>query len=178
MQEIQIHDKTFVRYVPQEQIRRATQEVAERIRREVLPEDPLFVCIMNGAFMFASELLQLLPGDQEIAFARYSSYEGLHSSYVLKEVMPVTVPLTGRTVVIVEDLIDTGYTMECLLKRFAELGARRVLIAAMLMKKGALQCAIAPDYIGLEIENKFIVGHGLDYDGRGRSLPDIYILKE
>ena len=178
MEEVQIKDKTFVRYIGADRIQEAIREVARRMARDLQDQDPLYVCIMNGAFMFAAELLQLLPGDQEIAFARYSSYEGLHSSYELKEVMPVSVPLEGRTVVIVEDLIDTGYTMECLQKRFTELGARRVLLAAMLMKPEAVRGNISPDYIGLEIENKFIVGHGLDYDGRGRTLPDIYILKE
>src|SRR3712207_969382 len=109
--EIIIHDKTFVPYISAEQLHEATLRVAADIRRDLEGRDPLFVCIMNGAFMFASNLMQSLDGTQEVVFARYSSYSGMGSSFQLKEIMPVSAPLQGRTVVVIEDLIDTGFTM-------------------------------------------------------------------
>ena len=102
----------------------------------------------------------------------------MQSTFVLKEIMPVTADMRGRTVVIVEDLIDSGYTMSCVKENFYELGAKEVRIAAMLTKPAALKCDIHTDYVGLEIGNDFIVGHGLDYDDLGRMYQDIYKIKE
>ncbi len=177
-QEIVVHDKTFVPYIKGEQLRAATRQLAEQIRHDTEGRDPLFVCIMNGSFMFAAELLQAINTSAEVAFARYSSYSGMGSTYQLKEVMPVTAPLAGRLVIVIEDLIDTGFTMMKLKEKFLADGASEVRIATMLLKPEALQCSIHADYVGMEIHNSFIVGHGLDYNDRGRMLDDIYILKE
>ena len=177
-QEIIVHDKTFVPYIKGEQLRAATRRLAEQIRHDTEGRDPLFVCIMNGSFMFAAELLQAINTSAEVAFARYSSYSGMGSTYQLKEVMPVTTPLAGRLVIIIEDLIDTGFTMMKLKEKFLADGAAEVRIVTMLLKPEALQCPIHADYVGMEIHNSFIVGHGLDYNELGRMLDDIYILKE
>lgn len=174
---IQVHDKTFVPYIKQAEIEAAIASMAKQMAEDLLEKDPLFVCIMNGAFMFATELLKQLPGEQEVAFARYSSYQGTQSTCQLREIMPVTVPLKGRTVVILEDLIDTGFTIERLKERFLQLGAEEVLIATMLLKPHSLKTPISPDYVGLTIDSGFIVGYGLDYNERGRTLTDIYIIE-
>lgn len=175
---IQIHDLTFVPYLPAEQIDKAIKRLSKEIEEKLGGRELLFVCIMNGAFMFAAELLREVDGDYEVAFARYSSYEGTSSTLALKEVMPLTVPLEGKIVVIVEDLIDTGYTMKCLKDKYLSEGAKEVYIATMLLKESALCNDIKADFVGLKIDNKFIVGHGLDYNERGRLLKDIYILEE
>lgn len=178
MKEVTLHGRTFELYLTAETINKAIHELALRLKQDFKDKDPLFVCIMNGSFMFASELMYAIDEPFEVAFARYSSYQGTESTMQLREVMPVTQSLEGRVVVIVEDLIDTGYTMQQVEKRFYELGAAEVHIASMLIKPDALRCEVSAGYIALEIESKFIVGHGLDYDNYGRMLKDIYKLKD
>lgn len=177
MRTVKLRDKEFVPYLTAEEIRIAIRRMACDIKRDLGDSNPIFVCIMNGAFMFASELMQELDEAYEVDFARYSSYQGLSSTFELKEIQPVTADLKGRTVVILEDLIDSGFTMYNVRRRLLEQGADRVFLATMLLKPKALQCDVSADYVGIEIDNDFIVGHGLDYDNMGRMFPDIYILK-
>lgn len=178
MKEVTLHGRTFVLYKKAEEIQQAIVALADRLRHDFKGRNPLFVCIMNGSFMFASELMFAIDEDFEVDFARYSSYHGTQSTMQLKEIMPVSQSLQGRVVVIVEDLIDTGYTMQCVRERFLALGAKEVHIASMLSKPEALKCNIKTDYVAMEIENKFIVGHGLDFDNYGRMFKDIYQLKD
>lgn len=178
MGEIELKGLTFVPYIDAKTISAAVKKLGERLRNDFKGRDPLFVCIMNGSFMFAAELMYAINEDFEVAFARYTSYEGTKSTGKLREVMPVTQKVEDRVVIIVEDLIDTGFTMHSLQKHFYEKGAKEVHIAAMLSKPEALQCDVKTDYVALEIENKFILGHGLDYDEYGRMLKDIYQLKD
>ena len=178
MREVVVHGLTFQLYIEAERISQSIRDLGLRLKNDFKGRDPLFVCIMNGAFMFASELMYAIDEDFEVAFARYSSYAGTESTGQLREIMPVTVPLEGRVVVIVEDLIDTGFTMHCLQKRSYEPGAKEVHIATMLSKPEALKCDVKAEYVAEEIENKFILGHGLDYDNYGRMFKDIYQLKD
>ena len=178
MSEVVVHGRTFQLYIEAERISQSIRDLGLRLKNDFKGRDPLFVCIMNGAFMFASELMYAIDEDFEVAFARYSSYAGTERTGQLRTIMPVTVPLEGRVVVIVEDLIDTGFTMHCLQKRFYELGAKEVHIATMLSKPEALKCDVKAEYVAEEIENKFILGHGLDYDNYGRMFKDIYQLKD
>lgn len=178
MKEVTLHGRTFVLYKKAEEIQQAIVALADRLRRDFKGRNPLFVCIMNGSFMFASELMFAIDEDFEVGFARYSSYQGMQSTMHLKEIMPVSQSLQGRVVIIVEDLIDTGYTIQCLRDRFVELGAAEVHIASMLSKPDALKCDVQAEYVAMEIENKFIVGHGLDFDDYGRMFKDIYQLKD
>lgn len=178
MREVVVHGRTFQLYIEAERISQSIRDLGLRLKNDFKGRDPLFVCIMNGAFMFASELMYAIDEDFEVAFARYSSYQGTKSTFELKEVMPVTQSLEGRVVVIVEDLIDTGFTMYNLQKHFYSLGAKEVHIATMLSKPEALKCDVHTDYVAMEIENKFILGHGLDYDDYGRMFRDIYQLKD
>lgn len=129
--------------------------------------------------MFASDLTQDLNKEYELTFAKYSTYDGLHSTGVLREIMAPSADMTGRTVVILEDLIDTGFTMTEVIKLYKERGAKEVRIAVMLSKPDAHStAAVRPDYVGIEIPNDFIVGRGLDYCGMGRMLRDIYAIEQ
>lgn len=182
MKTIQLHDKTFELFIHEAQIQDAVEDVAWQIKAdlglsEVDEQDVLFVCMLNGAFMFASELMKAIDGPYRMTFARYSSYEGMESRGVLHEVMPVLEDLRGKTVFLLEDLIDTGFTMQYMKQMMFERGASDVKVATMLFKPQALKCNIEPDYVGLEIEPGFVVGHGLDYDGLGRAYRDVYKVK-
>ena len=165
MKEVVVHGRTFELYLTAETITEKVSALGARLKADFKGKNPLFVCIMNGSFMFAAELMYTIDEDFEVAFARYSSYLGTQSTYELKEIMPVDCDLTGRTVVIVEDLIDTGYTMQCVRKRFMELGAKDVYVATMFSKPEAHTPDLEAEYVAMPIENRFILGHGLDYDG-------------
>ena len=159
METIQIKDKRFELYIPDERIQRQVAEVASRIRKDMADENPLLVGILTGAYQFAADLSRALDGAFEITFARYSSYVGTHSTGELKELMPITSDIRGRVVILVED-------------------AQEVRLATMLFKPAALRVALKPDYVCFEIPNDFVVGHGLDFDEQGRVFKDIYRLKE
>lgn len=178
MREVIIHGKKFDLYIDNDILQNAIRKIASEIKRDYRDKNPLFVCIMNGAFMFASELYSYIDEPFEIEFARYSSYQGTCSTMQLKEVMPLKTDIKDRVVIIVEDLIDTGYTIKCLKEKYLEIGAKEVVIVAMLCKPEANKCGIIGDYVSMNIENKFIVGHGLDYDHYGRMLKDIYQIKD
>lgn len=178
MDRIQIKDKTFRLFIPDEKIQEAVVKVARSIRQDMEGQDVLFVCMLNGAFMFATELMKALDGPFPITFARYSSYAGTASTGVLHEIMPVKEDLHGKTVYLVEDIIDTGFTMQCVKSMMLDRGAADVKLVTMLFKPESLRCDLVPDYVGIEIAPAFIVGHGLDYDGEGRAFKDIYQVEE
>lgn len=174
MNTLKIKDKEFALYLTHHQIEQAVRKVADAITADLDGKDPLFVVVLNGAFMFASDLMKMVNIPSEIAFVRLSSYVGTQSSHVVKEKMSLDKPAGKRPIVIVEDIIDTGITMESYVNRLREAGNTDVRIATLLFKPGAFQKSYPIDYIGLEIPNDFIVGYGLDYDDYGRNLPDIY----
>lgn len=179
MDKIRIKDKTFELFIPQQQLREAIAGMARRIKADVGQANPLFVGILNGAFMFVAELMQEFNDAYELTFARYSSYKGTSSSGALNEIMPLLPELyKGRTVVLLEDIIDTGFTMYMLMNKLRANGAADVRLATMVFKPDALLYDVVPDYVGIEVPNDFIIGHGLDYDGMGRALCDIYKIAE
>ncbi|MBR8713973.1 phosphoribosyltransferase [Porphyromonas levii] len=176
---IEVHGLTFVPYLSEEELRPEVKRMAQDIVHDLGAKNPLFVCILNGAFMFTAELARQLDSIYDIAFAKYSSYDGLSSTGTLHEIMKPTAPMEGRVVVILEDLIDTGFTVTELRKLYKQRGATEVYVAAMLSKPGALAEGAEPaEYVGKEIPNDFILGCGLDYNGGGRMLRDIYVLKK
>lgn len=178
MEDIRLGDRDFQLYLTEEQLLPEIERMATEIVRDLGDKDPLFVCILNGAFMFSTELFKAINGEYELAFAKYSSYQGMSSSGNLTEEIPPQVPLEGRTVVILEDLVDTGFTLSKVIELYKERGAKDIKIAVMLSKPNAPKVVnIIPDYVGLEIPNDFIVGHGLDYNGKGRFYKDIYVVK-
>lgn len=178
MDKIQLKDKRFKLFIPEAEIKKAIARIAGNIKSDIEGKDVLFVCVLNGAFMFASELMTEMDGSYEVSFARYSSYAGTGSTGVLKEIMPIKENVKGRTVILLEDIIDTGFTMYNLLARLKEMGAEEVKLATMLFKPESLRCELKPDYVGIQIPPAFIVGHGLDYDGLGRAYRDIYVIDD
>ena len=175
---ITLKDKTFELYIPESKIVEAIAEMAARIRHDMQDKNPLFVGILNGAYMFVSELMSRLPLTYELTFAAYSSYHGTKSEGVVKELLPVRGDIQSRPVVLLEDVVDTGLTMQYIMNRLRDEGAQDVRLATMLLKPDSIQCDLKPDYVGLSIDNDFIVGFGLDYDGLGRSTRDIYKIVE
>jgi hypoxanthine phosphoribosyltransferase len=178
MKRIRIWDKEFELSYSYENISQAIRKIADQMRDDLDGKNPLFICILNGAFMFASDLLKELEmEDAEISFLKLASYQGTNSTGVTRELIGLDEDLTGRTVVILEDVVDSGLTMANVIKQIFSKGAKEVKIAALLFKPDALQVDITIDYTGLVIANDFVVGYGLDYDRRGRNFKDIYTLK-
>ncbi|MDR3251840.1 MAG: hypoxanthine phosphoribosyltransferase [Tannerella sp.] len=175
---IKLHDKTFELYIPEEQIVAAITEVAGEIRKDMEDMNPLFVGILNGAYMFVAELMSKLPPTCELTFAAYSSYHGTKSAGIVQELLPIRSNIKDRPIILLEDIVDTGLTMQCVTKRLRDAGAKDVRVATMLVKPDSLQCDFKPDYAGMEIDNEFIVGFGLDYDGLGRTSRNIYKIVE
>ncbi|MDH6356229.1 hypoxanthine phosphoribosyltransferase [Parabacteroides sp. PF5-9] len=178
MDTIRLRDKEFSLFITEQEIREAITKMATRIKADIKESNPLFVSVLNGAFMFTAELMRELDGPYELTFARYSSYKGTSTSGEVKEIVPLQTDIRGRMVILLEDIIDTGLTMEFVMKKLLDEGAAEVRVATMLFKPEALKALLKPDYVGFEIPTDFIVGHGLDYDEMGRSYKDIYKLNE
>ena len=174
MPNIQIKDKEFALSIPEEEILKAVKEVGLAINRDLVGANPLFICVLNGAFMFAGDLMKTINIPCEITFIKLSSYDGLYTSGTVKEIIGLNESVVGRNVVVVEDIVDTGITMERILSSLKAKGASDIRIATFLQKPDALQKDINVDYVAMKIPNDFIVGYGLDYDGYGRNLKDIY----
>ncbi|MFT3751787.1 MAG: hypoxanthine phosphoribosyltransferase [Paludibacter sp.] len=174
MNTIQIKDKKFRLSIPESEIQAAVRKVAEQINHDVAEKNPVFICVLNGAFMFAGDLMKSVNMPCEITFVKLSSYEGLYTSGTVKEIIGLNESVVGRNVVVVEDIVDTGITMERILSSLRAKGANEIRVATFLQKPDALQCDIKIDYVAMKIPNDFIVGYGLDYNGYGRNLKDIY----
>ncbi len=177
MKRIKLWDEEFEISIPNSQIQQVIKEMAEKMKADLEGKETLFICILNGAFMFASELMKEVElTDAEISFLKLSSYSGINSTGEIKELIGLNEVITGRTVVIIEDIVDSGHTIKEVFDQLLSKGAREVKVATLLFKPQALKVNIKLDYVGLEIPNDFIVGFGLDYDRRGRNLKDIYSL--
>ncbi|MDD3079302.1 MAG: hypoxanthine phosphoribosyltransferase [Paludibacter sp.] len=174
MSNIQIKDKQFRLSIPDIKIQEAVKQVAEQINRDLAGSNPLFICVLNGAFMFAGDLMKHISFPCEITFVKLSSYDGIYTTGKVKEIMGLNESIVGRNVVVVEDIVDTGITMERILSSLKAKGASDIHVATFLQKPDALQRDIQVNYVAMKIPNDFIVGYGLDYDGYGRNLKDIY----
>ena len=161
-----------------ERIQARIEELAREITAEFAGKKPLFLCVLNGAAPFASELFLNVETDAEITFIRLKSYEGTSSTGTVKEVMGLTEDIAGRPVIVVEDIVDTGNTIRRLVDDLEARNPAQVKIATLLFKPESLRCDVTPDYVGFAIPPKFIIGYGLDLDGLARNLKDIYVLKE
>lgn len=175
---IQVHDKLFELSISSETIQKTIDRLAESLNRDLEGKNPLFLVVLNGAFIFAADLFKRMKTDCQISFVKLSSYVGTESTSVVRELIGLDEVLHGRTVVIVEDIIDTGITMAETMSKLRRLEAAEVKLATLLFKPAAFQKNYPIDYIGMEIPNDFIVGYGLDYDGFGRNYPDIYKIVE
>jgi len=177
MQEVQIKDKRFKLFISEEDIHDSINRIADQLSEEYRDKDPLFICILTGAFMFASEIVKRFNWDCEITFVRLKSYEGTQRKEEVKELQGFVEKIEGRNVIILEDIIESGATMAHLLEKIKKQNPASVRIASLFFKPGALRKNLQPDYVGFEIGNDFIVGFGLDYKGYGRNLRQIYRLK-
>lgn len=173
---VQILDKTFVPYISQDEIEAAVKRLTHQMNEELKDACPLFVCILKGAVFFFADLMENIDIPHNMTFFRISSYTGTQSSGNVRAAKPFPRPVEGRTVVIVEDIVETGNSMHFLRTKLLELGAKEVRIAALFFKPGKCKKELTIDYCGFEITDEFIVGYGLDYCEQGRELPSIYQL--
>ena len=174
MKEITIKDKKFAVSIPESYIQGEEKKLAERISRDLEGKDPLFLGVLNGSFMFAADLFRNITIPAQISFVKLASYEGTLSTGVIKEVIGLSESVAGRCVVVVEDIIDSGLTMQRLLENLGTRNPAEVHICSLLLKPDSLKVDLNVEYVALQIPNDFIVGYGLDYDGWGRNTRDIY----
>jgi hypoxanthine phosphoribosyltransferase len=173
---IQLHDKTFEPYISEEAIQSIIAEMSEKL--EALKEaNPHFIVVLNGSFLFAADLLKKLSYDAEVSFIKLSSYKGTSTSGTVKEILGLQADITNKTIVVLEDIIDTGITLEKIYALLKKENPKEIQIATLLFKPTAFQKDLPIHYIGQEIPNEFVVGYGLDYEELGRTLPQIYKLK-
>ena len=175
---VKIKDKTFRTFIPEDQIAERVKAVAERINKDLADKNPLFLAVLNGSFIFAADLMRNITIPCEISFVKLASYQGTTSTGVIKEVIGLNEELAGRTVVILEDIVDTGFTIKRMIETLGTRGPESVHVCTLLLKPGKLQVPLTVEYVAMEIPNDFIVGYGLDYDQQGRNLRDIYTLVE
>ncbi|MGP1500276.1 MAG: hypoxanthine phosphoribosyltransferase [Bergeyella cardium] len=180
MKTIQIHDKEFVPYLTNEELQREIKALAERVYEDYKNEVPVFIGVLNGVFMFFSDFMKYYPGECEVAFLQVSSYNGgLQSTGIVYKKMDLTKDVEGRHIILMEDIVDTGNTIESLFEYFKSTQRPKSLkVASLLLKPEVFKKNFTIDYVAKEIPNKFVLGYGLDYDERGRNLPDLYQLAE
>ncbi|HRO71388.1 MAG TPA: hypoxanthine phosphoribosyltransferase [Chitinophagaceae bacterium] len=176
MSVVKVHDKTFGIYLPEETILRRVKELAAAINEDYAGKRPFCIAILNGSFMFASDLFKQLTVDAELCFIKLASYKGMKSSGNIVTSIGLDDDLFDKDVLIVEDIVDTGKTLHEFLPRLLHQQPRSLKIVTLLHKSEATQFPLTLDYIGFEIPDKFVVGYGLDYDGLGRNLKEIYQL--
>jgi len=172
---IKIHNLTFKPFITKEKIEKVIDFMANVIARDLGEEEtPIFVGILNGSFIFAADLIRKYPYPCHISFVKLASYQGVNSSGNIKQLIGMSEELEGKTVIILEDIIDTGSTLDEIYRIFSEKKLKQLKIATLFFKPDAYKKELSIDYVGLSIEDKFIVGYGLDFDGLGRNLPDVY----
>ena len=173
---VKVHDKSFETYLSEEKILQRVKEIASAISKDYAGKRPLFIAILNGSFMFASDLFKNLTIEAELCFIKLASYKGLKSSGNVVTSIGLEDDLFGKDVIIVEDIVDTGKTLHNFLPKLLHQQPKSLKIAALLHKSEATEYPLELNYIGFDIPDKFVVGYGLDYDGLGRNLKEIYQL--
>lgn len=175
---IKLHDKYFKPYLSEEQILTAVKNIAEKVAADYKDETPIFVGVLNGAFMFVSDFLKEYQHPCEVTFVKLSSYGGLTSTGIVETLLDVSEDIKGRSVIILEDIIDTGRTLKELIHMFSDIDVKEFKIASLFYKSEIYNGEYKIDYVGLDIPNKFIVGYGLDYNELGRNLREVYQLNQ
>lgn len=176
MSKIKVLDKTFKTFIPEAEIKKRVKAVADKINHDLEGKNPLFLAVLNGSFIFAADLMRYITIPCEISFVKLASYQSTMSTGKVKEVIGINENLAGRTVVIVEDIVDTGLTMKNMVESLGTRSPESVHICTLLVKPGKLTVDLDIEYAAMEIPNDFIVGYGMDYDQQGRNLRDIYVL--
>ena len=175
---MKIHDQNFDIFIPKKKIERRIKELSTRIDKDYAEKNPIFLSILNGAFIFTADFFREITIPAEVSFIKLKSYKKMATSGKVKELLGLEHNLFDRNIVIVEDIVDTGNTLGHVLDEFKELGAKSIEILTLLHKPEANQFPLELKYVGFDIPNEFVVGYGLDYDGYGRNLKDIYKVTE
>jgi hypoxanthine phosphoribosyltransferase len=175
--EIQLHNRYFELFLDAATIQEKIKKLAEQIKKDYAGKPLVLLCVLSGAFRFAADLARHLDDATEIAFIKVQSYEGIMSSGLVREQLAATVNLSGKHVLLVEDIVDTGTTIHYLMGKLYQKAPASLKVATLLFKPEALKQAVELHYVGFEIPNHFVVGYGLDYEEQGRCLNDLYILK-
>ena len=178
MQSVNVNNLIFDEYLSKEEIATLVKDVADRINADYAGREPLFICVLNGAFIYASDLFKNITLPAEITFVRLKSYEGTATTGKVNMLIPLQTSVKDRDIIIIEDIVDTGLTMHGFIRQLKEEGARSVELTSFLFKPDSVQFTDAtPKYIGKSIPTKFVLGYGLDYDEKGRNLPSLYVLR-
>jgi len=178
MSTIRLHDKEFRPHIDAAELAAAIKGVAEKINEDYSDTRPLFLGILNGSFLFVADLMREINLECEISFLKVASYHGTETTGVVKQLVGLNEDIAGRDVIVVEDIVDTGVTIDSIFNTLSGKGANSIKVATLLYKPNAYQMDHPIDYVAMEVGNEFLVGYGLDYDGLGRNLKDIYIINE
>ena len=173
---VQVHDKKFELFIPEAKIQKEVTRIATEMNKELAGKDPIFLGILNGAFMFASDLYKQLSFPCQITFLKLASYSGTKSTGTVKQLIGINRDLKDRVVVVLEDIVDTGVTLETIIRQLSGYQPAEIRVATFLHKPDATVREVKLDYVGMEIPNDFILGYGLDYNGYGRNFKEIYQL--
>ncbi len=175
---IKLNDKYFELFITKDKIKKAVKSIAKQIENDLDKDEvPIFMGVLNGSFMFVADFVRAYSYNCHLSFVKLTSYQGTNSTGKVKKLVGINEDLKGKTVVILEDIIDTGNTLEEIYNIFKNEDLKQLKIATLFFKPDVFKKDLAIDYIGIPIEDKFIVGYGLDYDRLGRNLPDVYQLK-
>ena len=176
---VKVNGLTFVPYLKRDDIQKQVERIGAQLRKDLEGSDPVFLCVLNGAFIFAADLIREVGiNDCKVAFVRYASYEGTSSTGHVRQLTGLTEDLAGKDVVIIEDIVDTGLTACTMLDDIKKKNPRSVRFVTLLHKPESSKTGFTPDYAAFEIPPKFIIGYGLDLDGKVRNLRDIYVIEE
>ena len=178
MKRVTIKDKTFETSMPEAEIKNRVKELAQQMSRDLEGKNPLLLAVLNGAFIFAADLMREMTIPCEISFVKLASYQGTTSTGTIHEVIGINEDLSGRTVVIVEDIVESGLTIKRMMEQLGTRNPASVQVCTLFFKPERLKEDLKLDYVAFEIPNDFILGYGLDYDQQGRGLKDLYTLVE
>lgn len=176
MKRIKIHDKVFEPYLSESEIQAEISRVASELNQKYIGKRPIILGVLNGCFLFAADLLRQLDFECEISFVKVASYQGTQSTGNVRQVLGLDQKLKERDVIVLEDIVDTGNTIESIIDNISDMGARSIAVATLLFKEEVYDKSVSIDYVALKIQPEFVVGYGLDYNGLGRNLKEIYIL--